>query len=68
MHYNFDSFNKQNSSHQTEQFTLNRTVHIEQNSSEQFTLSLNRTVHIEQNSSEQLILNINVFSSSRLKF
>ena len=43
MQYNFDSFIKQNSSHYTEQFTLNRTVHIEQNSSEQFTLSLNRT-------------------------
>ena len=49
MQYNFDSFNKQNSSQK-------RTVHIKQNrseqlitsynTSEQFTLSLNRTVRI----------------------
>ena len=56
MQYNFDSYNKQNSSQK-------RTVHIKQNSSEQlitsyntseqFTLSLIITVHniIEQNSS-----------------
>ena len=52
MHYNFDSFNQQNSSYQTEQFTLNRTEQI-------------KTV---DNRLEQLVLNINDSLISRLIF
>ena len=68
MHYNFDSFNKQNSSHLTEKFLSNRTVYIQQIRSKQLIPSYNRTEEIintyyqtltEQNRSEQLITSYN---------